>query len=495
MGEAAKISLKAIGKQDNHLLSNDLEDSLFNFKWKRHSNFRKYLNVHKVSANSRITSWPFGEIIKVKLNPQNMGDLLTNIWINIELPKWTEEERKTWGWDFQYLGRKIIKSIKFRVDNIILEEITADWCIIHDNLYQSDDQKKSKNISLNRDSGYFFDDILRYNMGVRDNKLFIHIPFFFSQNNSSDGYKDNDQFKTPFPLCAIHKQKIELEIEFFKQSFFTVYDEPQEQEIRPIPPIKSLSDFKIITEEITLSNEEKLFFKKENLEIIYDFSIRHSSIQLETNKRIFNIKLEPQIPVKCFHWFFRYSGYEDEDEFRSIPRQTPSDLRFYYSKTFNRFNFSRQQYRRDSKLRNIFQYLKYHVLKSAYFSINDERIPNISNIEREYFFNYIHNQCKLSLPGVSPRDVPSPMGNLDFNYIYSYSFALYPKSNLPSGFIDFSTINSDKAVLHLELEDNLDIIHSLNPNEPPLTNPEYKFHMYYTGYKRLLFSNGFVSIA
>ncbi len=32
MGEAAKISLKAIGKQDTHLLSKDPEDSFFNYK-------------------------------------------------------------------------------------------------------------------------------------------------------------------------------------------------------------------------------------------------------------------------------------------------------------------------------------------------------------------------------------------------------------------------------------------------------------------------------
>ena len=32
MGEAAKISLKAIGKQDTHLLSKDPEESFFNYK-------------------------------------------------------------------------------------------------------------------------------------------------------------------------------------------------------------------------------------------------------------------------------------------------------------------------------------------------------------------------------------------------------------------------------------------------------------------------------
>ena len=32
MGEAAKISLKAIGKQDTYLLSKDPDDSFFNYK-------------------------------------------------------------------------------------------------------------------------------------------------------------------------------------------------------------------------------------------------------------------------------------------------------------------------------------------------------------------------------------------------------------------------------------------------------------------------------
>jgi hypothetical protein len=40
MGEAAKISLKAIGKQDTHLLSKDPEESFFNYETKRHSDFR-----------------------------------------------------------------------------------------------------------------------------------------------------------------------------------------------------------------------------------------------------------------------------------------------------------------------------------------------------------------------------------------------------------------------------------------------------------------------
>ena len=49
MGEAAKISLKAIGKQDTYLLSKDPEDSFFNYtKPTQHSEFRKYHRVRNV---------------------------------------------------------------------------------------------------------------------------------------------------------------------------------------------------------------------------------------------------------------------------------------------------------------------------------------------------------------------------------------------------------------------------------------------------------------
>jgi hypothetical protein len=88
MGEAAKISLKAIGKQDTHLLSKDPEDSLFKYNdSERHSRFRKYHNVHTVTQGIAAT-WPFGEIVRVELHPQNMGDLLNNVWIQMTLPTW-----------------------------------------------------------------------------------------------------------------------------------------------------------------------------------------------------------------------------------------------------------------------------------------------------------------------------------------------------------------------------------------------------------------------
>jgi hypothetical protein len=89
MSEAANIALNAIGMQDTHLLSKDPEKSFFNTSYKQPSEFRKYHNVHDVIEDGNIPTWPFGETVRVTLNPQSMGDLLTNLWINITIPKWT----------------------------------------------------------------------------------------------------------------------------------------------------------------------------------------------------------------------------------------------------------------------------------------------------------------------------------------------------------------------------------------------------------------------
>lgn len=657
MGEAAKISLKAIGKQDTHLLSKDPEDSLFNYDHHtRHSEFRKYHSVQTVSASVQPT-WPFGETVRVELKPQNMGDLLNNIWIQMTLPQWNYEvitfnetaqkvlfsgktleefgynsfeewwlagapntvgislpifdfpsfenflafedqfnnlllgllpsalfdttppnvllaflgiisgtitpgpellvqlgidenntniipgmisllkgetalndpsdirtlvqndldqatfnvlpdivkqillaevdppaftlpETANWAWDMQLLGRKIIKNVKFKIDNQTIEEISADWCIIHDNLYTDDSQKMSANTLYNRNIVGGEASQPSGQKEAQSNELFIHIPFFFSHNYAGDVYEENVQKKSPFPLCAIYNQTITLEIEFFKQSFFTLYNQ------RPIdnvigrslpstPPAKKMPEFKIITEEISISPEERLYFMRSKQEIVYDFVFKHSNIPLETQKREFIVQLEPSVPVKCFHWFFRYEGYENENEYRSIAVANPTTYtnKWFYSTTANRFNFTRSQFKDMDEP---------HLLKRAYFTLNGERVPNVSNNDREYFFSYVPLRSRLSRSATTVTrtyDFEPPIPNYLLNYIYTYNFAMYPKSTSSSGFLDFSTLNSEKTKLYLELVDNTNLQYG---NGQTLQNPPYTFHMYYTGYKKLVFDKGFL---
>src|SRR6056300_156357 len=87
MGEASGISLKAIGKQDTYLISDKDEDLPFLPKSKRHSEFIKYHRVRNVTNPGQNNNWPFGSKIKLEFKPQNMGDLLSNMWLSLTLPK------------------------------------------------------------------------------------------------------------------------------------------------------------------------------------------------------------------------------------------------------------------------------------------------------------------------------------------------------------------------------------------------------------------------
>ena len=87
MGEASNISLQAIGKQDTYLLSDKDEELPFLPKDKMHSEFIKYHRIRNVTNPNKTTGWPFGSKIKVEFKPQNMGDLLSNMWLSVKLPK------------------------------------------------------------------------------------------------------------------------------------------------------------------------------------------------------------------------------------------------------------------------------------------------------------------------------------------------------------------------------------------------------------------------
>jgi hypothetical protein len=121
MGEAAKISLKAIGKQDTHLLSKDPEESFFNYKDdKVHSTFRKYHRSRNVVNPTGVPNWPFGQTIKVEFNPQNMGDLLSNMWLSVKMPGL---RNPTVGNYADQLGRHILRSITMYVDDLEVEKV------------------------------------------------------------------------------------------------------------------------------------------------------------------------------------------------------------------------------------------------------------------------------------------------------------------------------------------------------------------------------------
>jgi hypothetical protein len=68
-----------------------------------------------------------------------------------------------------------------------------------------------------------------------------------------------------------------------------------------------------------------------------------------------------------------------------------------------------------------------------------------------------------------------------------------PSDGIIPNFANFvtriSALNSEKTKFYMEMVDDIGLQFG---NGSRIENPEYKFHMYYTGYKKLLFNDGFL---
>lgn len=450
MGEAAKISLKAIGKQDTYLLSKDPEDSFFNDKdMTQHSEFRKYHRSRNIINPGGVPNWPFGQTIKVQFNPQNMGDLLSNMWLSITMPRLTD-----FGGGANYadqLGRHILKSVTMLVDELEVEKIHDDWGILYDELYLEISEKVANRFLVNRNIGYDdstlpgFRDLSQYSAD-----LMIPLHFFFSRKYASDEYSSNKPNRPYFPVCAVHRQNIEFVLEFHEQTFFTDTGTTLE-----LPVIK------LVTEEITVSAEERQYLASKKQTFITDIVRKHPSIVSVPGEDSIRNNLVPNIPVKCIHWFLRNTEFEDEND---ATGGKPIEEEKYYQ---NRFNFSSNV--NFDEVQTFFN----PIMDEASFFINGNRLPNVSKTNHNYYKYLIPFRNRLARP---------------IRNIYTYSFSMNPINVEPSGNLDFSQIQSDKTSIEVKLDTSETSLVDVN-------NKTYSLNMYYTGYQTYIFDKGFMSLA
>jgi hypothetical protein len=441
--QAAVLSLNAIGQQDTYLLRNDPEHSFFKYDTNRHSNFTKFhknVTISKPATSS--TTWPFGETVRVTLNPQNMGDLLSNMYIHMTFPAVDANSNVA-----DQIGRHVIESVAMRVDETEVDKYHDDWGIIYDELYLDASEKRTKRYTLNRNqtdnTSHLNDEALsRYK-----SELMIPIPLFFSRKYEGDEYDSNSPNRPYFPTCAIHKQKIEFEIKFRPMSFFTNNAGDL-----------TLDTFNLITEEITVSPQERVYLMTKKQLFITDIAKKHPTEQTIIGENSIKLQLVPNIPVKSLFWFLRKEIYEDETAHGSPA--TP-DANITTRGMSNRFNFS------TSSSYSIANSFLSAVMDSAKIYINGQDLPNIPVADHNYFKYVVPHSCRLSRPNRN---------------IYTYAFSMNPINVEPSGSLDFSKMNSDRTLLDIQLK-------------PAAITDVYTLHLYYVGYQTFEFSNGFMSLA
>ncbi|QOR60728.1 hypothetical protein [Bathycoccus sp. RCC716 virus 3] len=439
----AILSLNAIGKQDTYLLENKYTNSLFNYDNKQHSNFTKFhKSTNIIKPGNAKANWPFGETVKVTLNPRNMGDLLSNMYISMELPGLPSGG----GNDYYYadqIGRHVIESIVMRIDETIIETFHADWGIIYDELYLDESEKRTKRYTINRNLAEDTSLLAGNQIYSQFNsKLFIPIPFFFSRKYEGDEYETNKPNRPYFPTCAITKQKIQFEIKFRPQTFFTDYTSTI-----------TLNSFDVVTEEITIEHSERSYITNNKHVMITDLVQKHPSVDIPSGETNAKLELVPKIPVKSINWFFRQEAFENE----TIHTGGNNLLANVFA---NRYNFSSNvQYSIQNEFYNA-------PMVSAKIFINGEDVPGFQDTDHKYFKYTVPLSNRLSRP---------------YRNIYTYAFSMNPINVEPSGSLDFSQIKSDRTVLDVKMTSGL--------------TSDYTLNMYYVGYQTLSFENGFMTRA
>ena len=378
-----------------------------------------------------------------------MGDLLSNMWLSITIPRLTD-----FGGGKNYadqLGRHILKSVTMFVDELEVETIHDDWGIIYDELYLEISEKVANRFLVNRNIGYddstldAFKDLSQYSAD-----LMIPLHFFFSRKYASDEYSSNKPNRPYFPVCAVHRQKIEFELEFHQKAFFTDTSDTI-----------SLPEFKLVTEEITVTPEERQYLATKRQTFITDIVRKHPSIISTPNDTMIRNNLVPNIPVKCIHWFLRNEKFEDASD-------STGDKSLQEEKSYqNRFNFSSNVHFDETGT------FLYPIMDEASFYINGNRLPNVSKTNHYYYKYLIPYKNRLSRP---------------IRNVYTYSFSMNPINVEPSGNLDFSQIQSDKTSIEVKLDTS-------SGSLVDIVNKTYSLQMYYTGYQTYIFDKGFMSLA
>ena len=353
----ATLSLNAIGKQDTYLLNDDPRYSPFKYSYDRHSNFTKFHRSTTISKpNDAQSNWPFGESIKVTLNPRNMGDLLSNMYISVKFPGLASGS----FWLADQLGRHLIKSVTMRVDELEVETYYDDWGIIYDQMYLDASEKRTKRFLINRNNAEDTSILNHDALDRKDSDILIPIPLFFSRKYEGDEYDSNKPNRPYFPTCGVHKQKIEFEIKFRPKTFFT----NSADDI-------TLNSFDLITEEMTVSDEERIFLSKRKQVFVTDIVKRHPVEETEVGSKVVRLQLVPNIPVKTLFWFLRDKDYENETVAgggTQLADQAAANMH-------NRYNFS------TTTLFNAtgtpIDTHNYPIIDSAKIFINGEDLPNL----------------------------------------------------------------------------------------------------------------------
>jgi hypothetical protein len=376
------MQLVAIGAQDMHLTGNP-QISFFKVVYRRHTNF----SMESIEQSFNGTAKPGN---RVTCTISRNGDLVSNIWLEITLPKVDKSVSPETYKYVNSIGHALIEYVELEIGGQRIDKHYGEWLDIWSELTLPEEKRNGfKEMIGRRDVGS--------NSNLESNKLFIPLQFFFCRNPG-----------LALPLIALQYHEVKLNIKFRSGDKLMAANN-----IATTPKvINEFAETKLFVDYVYLDTEERQRFAQMSHEYLIE-QLQHTGPESLKSDQV---RLNFNHPVKELVWVVRgadndvleYSANVSGTEmYPSGTATSGTVLDWSYSTTLTD-NF------KDAKLQ-LNGHDRFTTRDAAYFRLvqpyqHHTRIPN--------------------------------------KHIYCYSFALNPEAHQPSGTCNFSRL--DNVTLYLK---------------------------------------------
>jgi hypothetical protein len=425
------LALQAVGPQEKYLLTDDMTKSQWNPAYKRYSNFVMYQKVYPFPPPSPYYQ---GQSVQIELRPTEMGHLLSNMYLSVNLPALPGSNSYT-----NNVGRALIKQVDFLVNETIVETLYDDWYVIRDQMFLDADEQLGLQTAIN---------VSNAQVG---GTLTIPLEFFFCRRYSHNN-KGRERLRKPyFPLCSMLNQRIYLRFTFHPNTWWASL--PPNTSVDMYPAGTTLWP-SLVTEEILLENPEKLYYQNTPLKYIVNRVQKESSLFFSSANPI--LQLTANFPVQVISWFFRNKNYEDVSDGK------------YYNSRYS-YGYTTQYIQTGIELQFPSGNSNYvDVINNAKITLNNVDI--LSTFQGSLYYSFKQPmEHGLSIPSKN---------------IYMYSFGLTPKEYNQGGYLNFSKLNSQTTTLQI----------NFNQDYTSQIITGYNLYLFYYGYTLLQFQGGFASL-
>ena len=462
------ISLVARGAIDQYLTGNP-QISFFKTVYRRYTPFSLYtLPIDNAENTTYDDQGNWNDQSPSSLISSNLGDLLCNVWLQLNCSGTQSEQQTTNGY-FNWMNNTacaVVETYSLYLENQCIDKQDSNYLDIYNELYQND---YIENTMLNKHPLNPSPLATNHQISTVNNtnlQMNIDFKFWFCRNSGQ-----------AIPLLCLNNNN-NLKITYTLRNLQHCINASHSG----IMTASLQGNCRLFGKFAKLSKDERIRFLNSTHEYLIE-QVNHGNSHLSygvNGKEKVNLNFNG--PVKKIIWYFQYNKNMNPQNSISQTIDHAVINPTYNSACNNHyFNYaaapptnSIDQDHPGNNFITLFNENHYPFINKTGLKINGQDYTNV-NLSTSYFSNYEFYRCGYNMPN---------------KFLYMYSFALNPKDHQPSGTLNFSEI-SNAQITWEGLPNHANPIKGDTPSPTPLVN----INVYYINYNILRFASGQAGLA